>query len=138
MAIEPRRGSRRSFAADWLSSEAAQLPLASLRGRHATVVVWTPHSHYRQVEVAAGPYDRMKSEALRSMTSGPGSPPVLSDIAPAAPFATGMNRRAVLLSTAPRTEVAEALGRSGMPESRLMQSSRLVRRSRRSRGFGGG
>jgi hypothetical protein len=84
--------------------------LSSLRGRHAVVVLWTPHMHHQLVTVSTGPYERMRAEALQAMAAaGLATVPVLSDIAPTGPKIVGADRVNILVATAPRNEVAAAL-----------------------------
>lgn len=84
--------------------------LHSLRGRHAVVVLWTPHTHHQLVRVSTGPYERMRAEALQAMAAaGLATMPVLSDITPTGPQAVGSERVNILVATAPRNEVAAAL-----------------------------
>ncbi len=84
--------------------------LSSLRGRHAVVVLWTPHTLHQLVAVSTGPYERMRAEALQVMAAaGLATVPVLSDIAPTGSQAARSDRRNILVATAPRNEVAAAL-----------------------------
>ncbi len=84
--------------------------LSSLRGRHAVVVLWTPHTHHQLVTVSTGPYGQMRAEALQAMAAaGLVTVPVLSDIAPTGLKAVGSDRVNILVATAPSNEVAAAL-----------------------------
>jgi hypothetical protein len=105
-----RRDARvKKFASLALSDPESTERFAALRGRHASVVIWTPHSTHRPVIVDDGPYDRMHTEALAaSGVVGPATPPVLSDIAPAAGHVPGQERRLIVASV-PRTEAADVL-----------------------------
>jgi hypothetical protein len=84
--------------------------LSLLRGRRASVVVWGARTDHRQFVVSQGSYERMRAEA-RSRLRDAGLPTdgTLSDIAPVSPRVAGMDRRAVLLASAPRAEVMAAL-----------------------------
>jgi hypothetical protein len=96
-----------SFPSDGVST-AGKLSL--LRGRRASVVVWGARTDHRQIVVNQGSYERMRVEA-RSRLRDAGLPTdgTLSDIAPVSPRVSGMDRRGVLLASAPRAEVMAAL-----------------------------
>jgi hypothetical protein len=96
-----------SFPSDGVST-AGKLSL--LRGRRASVVVWGARTDHRQIVVNQGSYERMRVEA-RSRLRDAGLPTdgTLSDIGPVSPRVSGMDRRGVLLASAPRAEVMAAL-----------------------------
>jgi len=80
----------------------------SLRGKSAAVVVWGTASEHRQVEVHIGSYERMRTEALRTLADdGVPTRGVWADIAPAGP-ADGV-RMPVVVSAASAKQMAEAL-----------------------------
>ena len=100
-----------SFAALPSATGATTAKLASLRGRRASVVVWGVRTDYRQVVVKPGPYERRRLEArARLREAGLPTQGTLSDIAPAEPRVAGMDRRSVLLASAPSAEVMTVLG----------------------------
>ena len=82
--------------------------LQSLRGKAAAVVVWGTASDHRQVEVRIGSYERMRTEALRTLADdGVPTRGVWADIAPAGP-ADGVHMP-VVVSAASAKQMAEAL-----------------------------
>ena len=84
--------------------------LSLFRGRRASVVVWGVQTVHRQVVVTQGSYERMRVEARASLrNAGLPTGGTLSDIAPAGPAVAGMDRRTVLMASAPGAEVLAAL-----------------------------
>jgi hypothetical protein len=88
--------------------------LNTLAGRRATVVVWAPGVDHRSVVVADGPYRDMKAEARAAVrAAGRGEGEALTDIAPIPINHTrryaDLNRRIVLLASAPMDQIAQVL-----------------------------
>jgi hypothetical protein len=82
----------------------------TLRGRHATVVVWDAPNEHRQVVVADASYQRMRAEAMTALRDA-GVPvrSMLADIAPASVPIHGTGRRSVLLASADAASINTAL-----------------------------
>src|SRR5437870_2961157 len=65
----------RSFERLLLTSPEARPMLASLRGRHVSVVAWAPHNEHGQLVVTDGSFDQMRREAIGQMLDGGSNTP---------------------------------------------------------------
>jgi hypothetical protein len=84
--------------------------LAALGRRPAAVVLWGVRSDHRQVVVANGSYERMRTEALGSARSAEvDTRRVLADIATAPTAIEGADRQPVVLALASAEDVSAAL-----------------------------